>query len=159
VIPWRPRAGHRHLKRWRGEGAAASSLRDEPQSGSSARLRLALLGCLPRALAMSNCSTPSRGSGKLLPYARPPVPKPDPEQYEEVFRLGGAPIHDQPNRLSHLCYRNPTGIRVIDIWRDKESFAAFGAVLGPAVTAAGLDTPPEIFPVHCFMAVDGIRNP
>jgi len=63
-----------------------------------------------------------------------------------VFRLGGAPIHDQPNRLSHLCYRTATGIRVVDVWRDEESFAAFGAVLGPAVTAAGLDTPPEIFP-------------
>jgi len=82
-----------------------------------------------------------------------------PEQYEEVFRLGGAPIHAQPNRLSHLCYRTPTGIRVVDVWRDEESFAAFGAVLGPAVTAAGLDAPPEIFPVQGFMAVDGIRNP
>src|SRR4051794_24181474 len=78
-----------------------------------------------------------------------------PEQYEEVFRLGGALIHAQPNRLSHLCYRTPTGIRVVDVWKDEESFAAFGAVLGPAVAAAGLDTPPEILPVQGFMAVDG----
>jgi uncharacterized protein (TIGR03086 family) len=82
-----------------------------------------------------------------------------PEQYEEVFRLGGAPIHAQPRRLSHVCYRTPTGIRVVDVWQDEESFAAFGAVLGPAVTTAGLDAAPEIFPVQGFMAVDGVRNP
>jgi hypothetical protein len=82
-----------------------------------------------------------------------------PEQYEEVFRLGGAPIHHQPNRLSHVCYRTPDGIRVIDVWQDEASFAAFGAVLGPAVVAAGLDAPPEIFPVQGFMAVDGVRKP
>ncbi|HKT00604.1 MAG TPA: hypothetical protein VJT31_13800 [Rugosimonospora sp.] len=82
-----------------------------------------------------------------------------PEQYEEVFRLGGAAIHHQPHRLSHVCYRTPNGIRVVDVWRDEESFAAFGAVLGPAVTAAGLDAPPEVFPVQGYMAADGIRNP
>jgi hypothetical protein len=82
-----------------------------------------------------------------------------PEQYEEVFTLGGEAIHAQPNRLSHLCYRTPTGIRVVDVWRDDESFAAFGAILGPAVAAAGLDAPPEIYPVQGFMAADGIRNP
>ncbi len=82
-----------------------------------------------------------------------------PEQYEEVFTLGGAAIHDQPQRLSHVCYRTPTGIRVVDVWQDEESFAAFGAILGPAVTAAGLDSPPAIFPVQGFMAGDGRRNP
>ena len=82
-----------------------------------------------------------------------------PEQYEEVFRLGGAPVNDQPQRLSHVCYRTPTGIRVVDVWTDEASFAAFGAVLGPAVTAAGLTSPPEIYPVQGFMAADGRRNP
>lgn len=81
------------------------------------------------------------------------------EQYEEVFKVGGAAIHDQPQRLSHVCYRTPDGIRVVDVWKDEESFAAFGAVLGPVVTAAGLDAPPQIFPVQGFMAVDGVRNP
>jgi hypothetical protein len=82
-----------------------------------------------------------------------------PDQYEEVFRLGGAAIHAQPNRLSHVCYRTETGIRVVDVWQDEASFAAFGAVLGPAVAAAGLDAPPEIYPVQGYMAVDGVRNP
>src|SRR5262245_40067008 len=82
-----------------------------------------------------------------------------PEQYEEVFRLGGAAVNEQPQRLSHVCYRTPTGIRVVDVWQDEASFAAFGAVLGPAVTAVGLTAPPEIFPVQGFMAADGKRNP
>jgi len=82
-----------------------------------------------------------------------------PEQYEEVFRLGGAPVNDQPQRLSHVCYRTSTGIRVVDVWKDEASFAAFGAVLGPAVTAAGLTSPPEIYPVQGFMAADGRRDP
>jgi hypothetical protein len=83
-----------------------------------------------------------------------------PEQYEEVFRIGGAAINNQPNRLSHVCYRTPTGIRVVDVWQDEESLAAFGVILGPAVAAAGLEAPPpEIFPVQGFMAADGVRNP
>ena len=39
-----------------------------------------------------------------------------PQQYEEVFKIGGAALHEQPKRLSHVCYRTPTGIRVIDVW-------------------------------------------
>jgi hypothetical protein len=82
-----------------------------------------------------------------------------PEQYEEVFKLGGAAIYDQPKRLSHVCYRTSTGIRVVDVWADEDSFAAFGAILGPAVTTAGLNSPPDIYPVQGFMADDGRRNP
>jgi hypothetical protein len=48
---------------------------------------------------------------------------------------------------------------VVDVWQDEASFAAFGAVLGPAVMAAGLDSPPQIYPVQGFMAADGFRNP
>jgi heme-degrading monooxygenase HmoA len=81
------------------------------------------------------------------------------EQYEEVFKLAGAALHEQPKRLSHTCFRTPSGITVIDVWTDEQAFAAFGAVLGPAVTQAGLTSPPEIYPVQGFMAVDGVRNP
>jgi heme-degrading monooxygenase HmoA len=81
------------------------------------------------------------------------------EQYEEVFKLGGQAIHAQPDRLSHVCFRTTTGITVVDVWTSEEAFAAFGAVLGPAVVQAGLTTPPEIHPVQGFMAADGVRNP
>jgi hypothetical protein len=81
------------------------------------------------------------------------------DQYEEVFKIGGAPIHEQPSRLSHVCYRTPSGISVVDVWSDEAAFAAFGAVIGPATEAAGLTSPPEIFPVQGYMGVDGVRNP
>jgi hypothetical protein len=83
-----------------------------------------------------------------------------PDQYEEVFRLGGAAINNQPNRLSHVCYRTTTGLRIVDVWQDEESLAAFGVILGPSIAAAGFESPPpEIFPVQGFMAADGVRNP
>ena len=82
-----------------------------------------------------------------------------PEQYEKVFELGGPAIHNQPNRLSHVCYRTDNGICVTDVWADEASFAAFGAIIGPATEAAGLLDPPQIFPVTGFMARDGVRNP
>jgi heme-degrading monooxygenase HmoA len=81
------------------------------------------------------------------------------EQYEEVFKLGGEAIHDQPARLSHVCFRTPTGITVVDVWASEEAFAAFGTVLGPAVIQAGLTTPPEVYPVQGFMGADGVRTP
>jgi len=81
------------------------------------------------------------------------------DQYEQVFALGKDAIHAQPKRLSHVCFRTPTGITVTDVWADEESFAAFGAVLGPVVAQAGLTAPPQIYPVQGFMALDGVRNP
>lgn len=81
------------------------------------------------------------------------------EQYEHVFKIGGAAIHEQPKRLSHVCYRTETGITVVDVWADEDSFAAFGAVIGPATEAAGLTTPPQVYAVQGFMSVDGVRNP
>lgn len=82
-----------------------------------------------------------------------------PDQYEKVFELGGQAIHDQPNRLSHLCYETGEGLCVTDVWTDEASFAAFGAIIGPATEAAGLLSPPQIYSVQGFMAGDGRRNP
>ncbi|MEK7424041.1 MAG: hypothetical protein AAB131_09405 [Actinomycetota bacterium] len=82
-----------------------------------------------------------------------------PDQYEKVFEIGGAAINDQPRRLSHVCFPTSNGITVVDVWSDEASFAAFGAIIGPATEQAGLTTPPEIFPVQGFMAADGARNP
>ena len=82
-----------------------------------------------------------------------------PDQYEKVFEIGGAAIHDQPARRTHVCFRDTTGLTVIDVWDDEAAFAAFGAVIGPATEAAGLLAPPTIYPVQGFMGADGIRNP
>jgi len=81
------------------------------------------------------------------------------EQYEEVFKLGGRAINEQPARLSHVCFPTSTGITVIDVWTDEASFAAFGAIIGPATVQAGLLAPPAVYPVQGFMSADGVRNP
>lgn len=81
------------------------------------------------------------------------------DQYEKVFEMGGDVINDQPERLSHVCYERPGGITVVDVWRGEDAFAAFGAVLGPAVQAAGLTEPPSVFLVQGFMDASGVRNP
>ena len=81
------------------------------------------------------------------------------EQYEEVFKLGGRAISEQPSRLSHVCFTTPTGIMVVDVWVDEAAFAAFGAIIGPATVQAGLLAPPAVYTVQGFMAADGVRNP
>ena len=82
-----------------------------------------------------------------------------PEQYEQVFEIGGPAINAQTSRLSHVCFITPTGIDVIDVWTDEVAFAAFGAIIGPATVQAGLTAAPAIYPVQGFMGNDGIRNP
>jgi hypothetical protein len=82
-----------------------------------------------------------------------------PEEYEQVFTLGGSAINNQPARLSHVCYITDTGIDVVDVWADEASFIAFGAIIGPATVQAGLLAPPAIYPVQGHMANDGVRNP
>ena len=81
------------------------------------------------------------------------------EKYEKVFSGGGSPINDQPSRLSHVCYPNGDGFTVVDVWQDEASFAAFGAIIGPATVQAGLDAKPLVYGVQGYMAADGIRNP
>lgn len=81
------------------------------------------------------------------------------DQYEKVFEVGGDAINAQPKRLSHVCYPTATGIVVVDVWADEESFAAFGEIIGPATAQAGLDGMPQVHPVQGFMAADGVRNP
>jgi hypothetical protein len=38
------------------------------------------------------------------------------------------------------------------------SFAAFGEVIGPATTAAGLDAKPQVFPVEGIVDQNGART-
>jgi heme-degrading monooxygenase HmoA len=74
------------------------------------------------------------------------------EKYEKVFEVGGPAITDQPNRLSHVCYRTgDVGFVVIDVWKDEASFEAFGPIIGPATQQAGLDAKPLIYPAERYM--------
>jgi hypothetical protein len=80
------------------------------------------------------------------------------EKYEEVFEVGGAPITDQPKRLSHVCYGTENGFTVVDVWADEESFAAFGEIIGPAIAQVGIDGKPVIHPVVGLISQDGRRS-
>ncbi|HUJ07185.1 MAG TPA: hypothetical protein VLX31_13845 [Streptosporangiaceae bacterium] len=77
-------------------------------------------------------------------------------KYHAVFEAGDD-IVNQPARLYHACYRTGNGFTAIDIWADEQSFAAFGATLGPAVQRAGLDARPAVYPVEQLMTQDGTR--
>jgi hypothetical protein len=78
-------------------------------------------------------------------------------KYHKVFELGGAAIHDQPNRLDHVCYLVEDGFTVVDVWKDEASFEAFGPTIGPALAGAGLDPKPQIFKLEATMGADGKR--
>ena len=80
------------------------------------------------------------------------------DKYEEIFKIGGAEITDQPHRSHHVCYRTGDGFVVVDVWDDEESFAAFGAIIGPASAKAGLDAKPQIHPVQGTIGPDGRRG-
>jgi len=80
------------------------------------------------------------------------------EKYEKVFEAGGSAIVDQPGRIHHVCYRTETGFTVVDVWADEQSFAAFGAIIGPAIAQAGLDAKPMVYPVQGMISQDGKRS-
>ena len=82
-------------------------------------------------------------------------PGEDLAKYHKVFEVGGAPITDQPSRLSHICYAHDGGFTVVDVWADEASFAAFGEIIGPATVAAGLDAKPAVHPLHATISQDG----
>ncbi len=85
-------------------------------------------------------------------------PSEDIAKYHRVFEAGGDAITDQPQRLSHVCYRTEGGFTVVDTWSDEAAFAAFGEIIGPATAAAGLDAKPQVFPVEATISQDGTHT-
>ena len=77
------------------------------------------------------------------------------EDYDKIAQeLTGGPINslsDWPvdGILFHVAGPTENGWRVVDVWESEEALEAFGAKLGPALEAAGVDAPPpNIFGVH-----------
>lgn len=71
-------------------------------------------------------------------------------QYDDVIRrLAGAGAGSPKGRLSHASFGSPSDLMVFDVWASQAEFDAFGAVLAPVLTAAGV-TPiaPQIMPIH-----------
>ena len=85
-------------------------------------------------------------------------PGEDIAKYHKVFEVGGAPILEQPTRLSHVCYGTESGFTVVDVWEDEASFAAFGEIIGPATQKVGLDAKPAVHAVQGLITQDGQRR-
>jgi hypothetical protein len=82
------------------------------------------------------------------------------EKYDQAWETGGRPMVDQPKRLHHIAYRTgDIGFTVVDVWEDEEAFQAFGAIIGLATDAAGLDGRPTVHPLLGYVGPDGVRNP
>lgn len=78
--------------------------------------------------------------------------------YHKVFEVGSTPILEQPNQLSHLCYKTADGFTVVDVWAGEAAFAQFGEVIGPAAVRAGLDPKPQVFPGVGEITQSGART-
>lgn len=71
-------------------------------------------------------------------------------QYEEtVKRLEAAGQGAPAGRLFHVCFGDPSNLRVSDIWESRELFARFGETLMPILKDLGIDPGEmEILEVH-----------
>lgn len=56
-----------------------------------------------------------------------------------------------PNQMYHVAFKTPEGVKVIDVWKDAESFAEAGKVLLPIIASVGVTLPkPLIIPAHAI---------
>ena len=58
---------------------------------------------------------------------------------ETVKKLEAAGAGSPKGRSYHVCYGDPNGVHVTDVWDSMESFQAFGATLLPIMNALGVD--------------------
>lgn len=73
-----------------------------------------------------------------------------PETYEQIkTKLDEAGAGSPPGRLYHVCFGDPSSLRVSDIWDSKESFERFGETLKPILEEVGVtNSNIEFFDVH-----------
>ncbi len=72
------------------------------------------------------------------------------EQYEQTLKeLENAGLGAPDGRIYHVASPIEGGWTVTDVWESEEKFGAFGEVLMPIMSSAGITpTPPKITPVH-----------
>jgi hypothetical protein len=52
-------------------------------------------------------------------------------------------------RSYHVCYGDPNGVTITDVWESEEDFQAFGVTLVPIMQSLGVDPgQPDIKQVH-----------
>ncbi len=68
---------------------------------------------------------------------------------EAIRRLEAAGLGSPQGRLYHLCFGDPSSLRVIDIWESEAAFGTFGQQLMPILAELGIDPgQPDISEVH-----------
>ena len=72
------------------------------------------------------------------------------EKYDElVTRLESVGAGSPAGRQYHVCFGDPSNLRVSDIWDSAASFERFGETLRPIMEDLGLPKPEiEFFEVH-----------
>jgi hypothetical protein len=58
---------------------------------------------------------------------------------ETVKQLEAAGAGSPKGRSYHVCYGDPNGVHVTDIWDNMEDFQAFGKTLIPIMDSLGVD--------------------
>ena len=68
---------------------------------------------------------------------------------ETVKQLDAAGAGSPKGRSYHVCYGDPNGLHVTDVWDNMEDFQAFGKTLLPIMDALGVNPgQPDIQEVH-----------
>ncbi len=68
---------------------------------------------------------------------------------ETVKKLNAAGAGAPKGRSYHVCYGDPKGVHVTDIWDSMENFQAFGQTLIPILQSLGVDSgQPDVQEVH-----------
>jgi hypothetical protein len=81
-------------------------------------------------------------------------------RYEAVVRglTGGKPRLESPadvptgGLLVHAAAETDQGFMIFDVFESEEGFARFREVASPIATEAGIEVPPQSFPVHTFIS-------
>ena len=73
-----------------------------------------------------------------------------PERYAQIrTKLDEAGAGAPAGRLYHVCFGDPSNLRVSDIWDSQESFAKFGETLKPILEEVGVtNSNIEFFATH-----------
>ena len=61
-------------------------------------------------------------------------------KYQETLKqLEAAGAGAPKGRSYHVCYGNPNGVNITDVWDNMDDFQAFGATLVPIMQSLGVD--------------------
>jgi hypothetical protein len=88
------------------------------------------------------------------------VPSLTQARYEEVVRrlTGGKTRLESPSDLpfdgllAHVAAQTPEGFLIIDVFESAEAVERFNATMATIPRDVGIESPPEFYPAHTFIA-------